>query len=471
MQLIHHLGIQELDSAGLALALQRLAEIQHRTIPAGVGFTGRWEDGRLQSVAGIRAKLQAAREAGIFVLFACASQHDVEELRQQGPEPGVTLILLQAGSSLDDIIVRVNTVCHDLGLTEYRWSHVIDGWRNDVRGRPHPRAKSQLLPDASKENCPVGFIGRERLLRELDERKKEIETQGGSGHLALVGSPRSGKTTLLSHWIFRPGSTWPRKPIWYSFQRERRDTRSWKNLEESLIDQINARFCVLFGTSVSQEILKAKHPPFPEFLEAMNDSSQSRIDLVIDGLDEAFSDDRVDIADFLISFKPRGLRVVATQQAPAFRAFTNRIEIGGHTPENDADAMELLTKFKRGSRGSMTSVGEVGSSVRPRGIFGFSPTSCAGRGREARRWPESPDELPLTDDVNTYCKLIIEEIQASVKRGSGDSATSDREWEKLGKFLITLAALDPISWQIRDVLILAGLPAKGRKTSSHEETY
>ena len=113
------------------------------------------------------------------------------------------------------------------------------------------------------------------------------------------------------------------------------------------IDQINARFCVLFGTSVSQGILIAKYPPLPDFLKAVNDSSQSRIDLVIDGLDEAITDDRVDIADLLISFRPRGLLVVATQQAGAFRAFTNRIEIGGPTPEDDADAMELFTKFKK----------------------------------------------------------------------------------------------------------------------------
>ena len=212
-------GVEGLDSAGLALALQRLADDQHRTIPSGVGFTGRWEDGRLQSVTGIRAKLRAAREAGIFALFACANQDEVKGLQQPVPEPGVILVFLPADSSLDDVVVRVNTICHDLGLTEYRWRRAVKTWEGQVLGNDDREELNRLLPYAAEKTCPVGFVGRDKLLSKLDQRKKEIEAQGGSGHIALVGSPRSGKTTTLSHWIFQREGMGPRPPVWFSFLR------------------------------------------------------------------------------------------------------------------------------------------------------------------------------------------------------------------------------------------------------------
>ena len=162
---------EDFGSAGLALALQRLSDLHGWPIPAGVGFTGSWQDGRLQAVTGIRGKLRAAREAGIFVLFACAEDDEVSTLQPVDRE-GVTLALLEKNALIDEVVVRVNTVCHDLGLTEYRWRRAVKNWENRVLGRRDEADLSRLLPDAAEKTCPVGFVGRECLLMELDRANR-----------------------------------------------------------------------------------------------------------------------------------------------------------------------------------------------------------------------------------------------------------------------------------------------------------
>ncbi len=404
LQFIHHFGIQELDSAGLALALQRLADDQHRTIPAGVGFTGRWEDGKLQSVTGIRAKLRAAREAGIFVLFACVSQEDLKDL--QCPEPGVTLVLLQAGSPLDDVVVRVNTVCHDLGVTEYRWCRAVKTWEGQVLGNDDREELNRLLPYAAEKTCPVGFVGRDKLLSKLDQRKKEIEAQGGSGHIALVGSPRSGKTTTLSHWIFQREGMGPRPPVWFSFLRTKSHASSLVDLKESLRHQIGTRFCVLFRPNVSQHILQREDSPFAKSLESLVGSTLSRIDLVVDGLDEAEANEQSGIAEFLRSLPLQGQLIIGTQHVPAANRFKKRIEMGDLISPGDAEELlnEFAEKFLISDSSALQNIGtSLGDQswrnglIRKSGGHLWILTEFLVRTeeRDGEGWPHSPEELPL----------------------------------------------------------------------------
>jgi hypothetical protein len=110
--------IETLESAGLCAAFQALALYQERPLPFGVGFTGRWdENGKLRGVADLTQKLQAAADAGVFLLFACK---DTSEPMPQ-PTAGVRLALLNEHLSLAEVIRRVNRVCAESGVTEYRW--------------------------------------------------------------------------------------------------------------------------------------------------------------------------------------------------------------------------------------------------------------------------------------------------------------------------------------------------------------
>jgi hypothetical protein len=454
-------GIESLDSAGLSLALQRLAELQGRPIPAGVGFTGAWGTGRLCKVTGIEPKLLAAREAGIFVLFACAclSPEAVTRLKEQAPGPGVVLVLLEEGLTLDDVVVRVNTVCHDLGLTEYRWRRVVEGWERRVQGMGGPGGQAELLPNAATapEKCPVGFIGRESLLGELDRRKEEIDATGGRGHLALVGSPRSGKTTTLSHWLSPGHEAWLRRPIWFSFQRQRSHASTRDDLVRALREQIESRFCVL----LDQEMRGAAGLTFGEFVRTVADSTRSRIDLAVDGLDEAVVGEQKSIAELLLSLSlPTGsILIVGTQPILASEGFTNRILIGEHPVADDAGALidRFAARFDGSSKAALENIGALlktdhwrsGLVEKTHGNLWILTDFLRSTERQGdrARWPKSPDELPLTDDVNDYCKVIFGEIRSS----SGEA------WGDLQAILIKLAILDDVPWRIEDLWVLRGL--------------
>ncbi len=420
---------EEFDSAGLALALQHLSDSQGRPIPAGVGFTGSWRDGRLQTVAGIRGKLRAAREAGIFVLFACADDDEVEGLQPEDRQ-GVTLALLERNSGLDEVVVRVNTVCHDLGLTEYRWRRVVEGWERRVLGHRDQADLSRLLPYAAERTCPVGFVGRDGLLSALEDRKQSRD----SGHIALVGSPRSGKTTTLSQWVFRRPSVRHRRPVWFSFLRRKNGARSLADLETALIDQIRARYCVLGSRSAEGET-SSLHA----LMRSMPAPTRPRIDLVVDGLDEADPGDQQAIADLLLGLPPGGIVVVGTQPVQAANVFTNRVTIGDAPPQEDAEALldRFAARFKK--RSESPRLREIGLLIRnDRWRSGMIKRSAGHfwilteylgwiEKQEGNGWPDSPDGLRLSPNVNEYCKLILEEIEGSADGG----------WDDLETFLIT----------------------------------
>ncbi|HVC98299.1 MAG TPA: hypothetical protein VND64_31810 [Pirellulales bacterium] len=99
-------NIETLESAGLSLVMHGLAEQQKLPLPFGVGFTGRWENDRLRGVRELGVKALAAREAGVFLLFACPDPNE--------PTPtatdGIKVVLLPEHLSLDDVIRFVNRI-------------------------------------------------------------------------------------------------------------------------------------------------------------------------------------------------------------------------------------------------------------------------------------------------------------------------------------------------------------------------
>ena len=238
--LVRKLGCDTLDSAGLGLTIQHQAELQGRSIPAGLGFSGRWWNERLKGVTGIAAKLRAVRDAGIFALFACVSANEPAI----DIEPGVALVRLPENLPLEEVIVRINTLCHQIGLCEYRWRASVRRMTAGFAGAMEDR----WLPNVavSPSNCPVGFVGRDAAITKLDRWRDAADKFHGRQLNMVLGPPRSGKSTLLSHWLVRNEQCGEKVPIWFSFLREATSARGLAGLQDALTKQIEARHCVLF---------------------------------------------------------------------------------------------------------------------------------------------------------------------------------------------------------------------------------
>ena len=152
-------GVEDIESAGLALSLQALAAGQDWPLPAGVGFSAAWgDDGRLRAISRLREKARAALDGGIFLLFACA---EPDNLPADVVEAGLHLALLPPGASLPEVVRLVNTACHSFGLTVDRSECVSEAQRDRCRSMRAGRLPSRLLPEpAATGSLPIGFIGR-----------------------------------------------------------------------------------------------------------------------------------------------------------------------------------------------------------------------------------------------------------------------------------------------------------------------
>ena len=202
-------------------------------------------------------------------------------------------------------------------------------------------------------------------------------------------------------------------------------------------------------------------------MHSIAEATRSRIDLVIDGLDEAEASDQNEIAKLLISLPPGGLLVVGTQDVTAAKVFKNRVMIGELSDPSDAGT--LLSKFaarftKPDKSERLRSIGRSlqaehwrdGLTERSGGhLWILTEFLLWIEKRNGEGWPDSPDDLRLAPDVNGYCELILEEIESSANDG----------WCDLETFLITLAVLDDRSWRVEDVMTLADLtPITGSRT-------
>ena len=110
-----------------------------------------------------------------------------------------------------------------------------------VLGRGDKADLSRLLPYAAKETCPVGFVGRESLLNELDERKqRNAERSSRPRWQPAVGQDDDAQSLGLS--------TSRRMAATASLVQllADEDIRDFvRDLKESLRQQIAARYCVL----------------------------------------------------------------------------------------------------------------------------------------------------------------------------------------------------------------------------------
>ena len=178
------------------------------------------------------------------------------------------------------------------------------------------------------------------------------------------------------------------------------------DLKESLRHQIGTRFCVLFRPNVSQHILQREVPPFAKFLESLVGSTHSRIDLVVDGLDEAEANEQSGIAEFLRSLPLQGQLIIGTQHVPAANRFKKRIEMGGRISPGDAEELlnEFAEKFLISDRSALQNIGtSLGDQswrdglIRKSGghLWILTEFSVRTEERDGEGWPNSPEELLL----------------------------------------------------------------------------
>ncbi|HUY34246.1 MAG TPA: hypothetical protein VMV69_15980 [Pirellulales bacterium] len=335
--------LETLDSAGLSVVMQSLAEQQRLPLPFGVGFTGRWENDRLRGVRDLGVKALAAREAGVFLLFAC---HDDKEEAPKAVD-GVKLVLLPEHLPLDEVIRLVNRTCAESGLTEYRFRKVDRALRDSTSRI----GASRDLPDAcNDEYCPVQFVGRARPLAKLRKFNDEAGQHAGRCLLAVVAPPRFGKTTLLSHWGWGLGDSneakRPFPPIWFSFRRGRSDRMTLNHLKSALAEQLTARFCVL-SRHKAGVLRGVPHGKPDERISAVIESAAARIDLLVDGIDEvAGVDESGKILRWLQQLSGDGVTIVGTQPGPFLeRIECERLDLRNDTESARTDALELIARF------------------------------------------------------------------------------------------------------------------------------
>jgi hypothetical protein len=310
---IAHYGVEDIESAGLALALQALATGEGWPLPAGVGFTGAWgEDGRLRSVSRIGLKARAAHDGGIFLLFVCTELADLPEDVAGG---GPIVAILPSGASLPEVVRLVNTTCHTLGLTADRAEWVSKQQLRRCRSMHEGTASSQLLPEAATSNSlPVGFVGRERELELLDQWASERATTTRPVAV-LQGDMRVGKTTLVARWL-QNDAVWPRYPVWFSCVRGHPRASRSEHVQAGLNDQISARFRLLpipaawNGDSMAED---ASGENWSQRIREACAATDAMIDLVVDGLDELREQDQQAVIDLVTSLHGQGLVLVIGQ--------------------------------------------------------------------------------------------------------------------------------------------------------------
>lgn len=470
--------VKTLESAGFALAMQMIARQAKVNLPYGVGFTGRWEDGQLRGVRDIGIKLQAAREAGVFLMFACADADQNESI----PEPieGARLVLLPDGLCLRDVVRYVNRVCADSGITEYRWREAEkrfspttlrfrldrpekfeDTIAKSLAGSRNPGDDNPDLPDVFRngELCPFGFIGREQALKQL---RDAVSTPPASRSLIpVLASPGSGKTTLLS----RFASEQTPYPIWFSFRREEPLRRSLPQLQQALFDQIRERFC-----TIAMPTLDSTDAGLEEEtrLKTLMTAVTGRVDILVDGIDEA--DNPQNVLKWLRTVPGIGYVIVGSQPQIFDRIKPIPIELINDTESGLADARLLIRscadKFSTFDR--LRSIGERlrendwidGLSTKSGGnLWILNDFLRAVERDNAGWWPSVPSEVPLSDNIVEYARILI---NLSLE----DYPDSSDERSTVEMFLNFLSFLDDRSWAVADVRELTGTTSSGVSISA-----
>lgn len=304
------LPINSLESAALSCVMHQFAKMAGVALPFGVGFTGSIVNKRLKAVANVIEKVRAAKNAGIFLLFACADQN----IAIPDQIDGIRLVLLQEEVELKEAIQIVNRVCAESGITEYRWrlARPSPKYSHDARTNT---THSPDLPDAlDKDRCPVGFIGRESTLMKLRTAFDRVCT---TRRFVIVHAPaRSGKTTLLSKFA-EERSVYP---SWYSFRRGHANHRTLEQLQQSIEAQIKARFIVGSSTESTSGPWDCIHP-------------ECRVDLIVDGLDEAETSEQSKIVEWLQRITLNGVTVLASQPIRELSTIeTEKIELRNESP-------------------------------------------------------------------------------------------------------------------------------------------
>lgn len=433
-------NVDTLDSAGLSIAMQALAREPARYLPYGVGFTGQWKDDQLAGVTDCAAKVIAAKEAGVFLLFACRGPNEPVPI----PTEGVRVVILPEGLRLDDVVRIVNRICADSGLTEHRFRESLRRFRT---ANATTTAHTPDLPEALDElHCPVGFVGRDQTLRSLElEQNKQ---HPGRHVIALVAPPRSGKTTLLS----RYASMQSRYPIWFSFRRRQATRTTLLQLQSALTDQIGARFCVVPLPSQMSRVPNTGC----EQLTAVIEATLGRIDLFVDGIDEAQSPKEV--LEWLQQVPGEGSVIVGTQPTQFLNYVNNtQIELWNDTCSAQEDAATLIGRFATRFAQSAHLKQCANQLRRNEWIEGLCEMSggnlwiltefLSAVERDRAGWPNSPSDAPISASVREYCQNLMRTVLESY---------SDDDRTCIETIVAYLSYLDNRSWPIADIRQLAG---------------
>ncbi|MGH7135745.1 MAG: hypothetical protein ACREHD_08400, partial [Pirellulales bacterium] len=440
-------------SGSLSAGIQALAWHQKRPLPFGVGFTGGWDDGgKLRGVTDLGLKLQAAANAGVFLLFACQDE------KEAVPDPveRVRLVLLPEGIRIDEVVRQVNRACAESGVTEFRWRSASRA----LERKSSSRTDSRDLPKANdKDACPVGFVGREQTLARLRDWREEARRAHGRQIHAVVGAARAGKTTLLSEWA----NGLPFFPVWFSFRRRLGSVASSTKMEGVIAVQIDARFAVLHLTTKASNELGRRASPERKLLINAVAATDAAIDIVVDGIDEVKSVDEAEsleeqrrVLRYLQSVPGKGLLLVGSQPIDPLERFEHvAIELRNDGNDGKQDALTLLEHWAKHL--DEQDWGHVASDLKAerwrRSIVERSGGNLAVVNdamqqvlKRGASWPDNPEDLPLAKEFYEYCRLLLNDIERS----------SPADFALIDKFIAFRAFLDDGPWRVSDVLRLMG---------------
>jgi len=260
----------------------------------------------------------------------------------------------------------------------------------------------------------------------------------------------------------RDRKDWTFDPVWFSFRNGRSDRRSLDNMGKALADQITARFSIL-------ALSGGKNAPgdtddssdWRRRIEAVTEATDARIDVVVDGIDEARDEGR-EILSYLQQFPGDGVVIVGTQPALIASIELERLELRTNTSSAHNDALDLIEQFANRFDGH-DALQSIASRLRQdrwkRGLVERAGSnlwiltdflSAVLSGHAA--WPDRPEDLPLSDDVGRYVRNLLN----AVLDGCRDDGDRNGDRKILNTFLAYLSFLGDRPWAVADVRRLAG---------------